>query len=622
MPTSLHSLIALVEAPSGGTPQHLRGPALSSTITGRSPFLRATLASVLGLWAIGCSTNPSDAGIVTTSGTTTAGTTTASSTTGSTGTTGTTTAGTTSSGSTGSTTGAAPPLCCVAFGGDCSSSADAGCCDGLICSGSVCGNPTPPCAGFFETCASGAACCQSGAADSGVPQMSCSAIDNQGNNACLIGEGGQACGAGVECATPFVCIGGACAFVHNATPICAPSSASCAVGDDCSSFANGTGGSVDPCFNSGLFCNKVGVNDAGSAYIGACIQPIAVAQDSSGFGFPLSFLPCKPSDNQCGPLIGSSQNTPSTCASFWAANNGTPVCMQSCQSSSDCASIAENCVNGACVPVYCWANGAPAAAYYSTNQGSPAVSSDISVLFQPCNDIGGAPSYCLPQFDNLLGVSSALCIRVGGASSGGLGAACNGALYGNDPSSLCAPGFLCYQGTCLQWCDVDDKFISPCTGNSTCTVHQGLPLFVNPTVDRGLGVCAQPCDPYNPPSASGNGCMPLDDTSTCTAQPPVCKLTGQDTNLSPPPGLCLNGIASPIPVGTICNPVEAWPDPCVSGALCLGQADGGSYVCTQLCDLHPQHGAQPSCVSPTTCRPLACSNSNGTAACTHKGICQ
>jgi hypothetical protein len=230
----------------------------------------------------------------------------------------------------------------------------------------------------------------------------------------------------------------------------------------------------------------------------------------------------------------------------------------------------------------------------------------------------------LPQFDNAINAASGLCIRVGGPDAGGLGAACNGNLYGNDPSSLCAPGFLCDQGTCLQWCDVDDPYVSSCTGNNSCIVNHSLPINVNRTVARAAGVCGEQCDPYNPPPDTGNGCDAITSLLACTAQGPVCKLTGDDSSSTtyPPAGLCLNGIANPVAVGAICNPVAASADPCVSGAVCAPQVDGGSYVCTQLCDLHPAHGAQPSCPSPQTCVSLTCQNPNGTSVCTHKGICQ
>jgi hypothetical protein len=364
------------------------------------------------------------------------------------------------------------------------------------------------------------------------------------------------------------------------------------------------------------------VNSSNTAYVGACLIPFVV--DVSG-GFPSQFTGCNPSNNLCAPLNGSAQSTASVCASFWGANNGNPVCMQGCQTSSDCTSLAENCVNGACVPVICWADDVAtpgAVAYYNSLQKSPVVSADTSVLFEPCADIGGAPSYCLPQFDNTINAASGLCFRVGGATAGGLGAACDGNLYGNDPSSLCAPGFLCDQGTCLQWCDVDDKYVSPCTGNDTCIVNHALPLVINKTIARGAGVCAQQCDPYNPAGPDGNGCGPITNLAACTAQDPMCKLTGEDTNLSPPPGLCINGVANPIAIGSICDPVSAWADPCVSGAVCTGEIDGGSYICTQLCDVHPNGGAASSCVAPATCHPLSCPNApNGSGLCTHRGFC-
>jgi hypothetical protein len=456
--------------------------------------------------------------------------------------------------------------------------------------------------------------------------MSCAPIDLQGDTACQYAQLGQACGGTLECAAPYACVDGGCGVFFGTNP-CVPSSTSCALGDDCSYWANHTGSGPDPCFSSGFVCGTV-TNTAGTAYIGTCIAPSVV---DPADGFPFSYWPCNSAANQCAPADYSSQTTSSTCAHSWYVDEvrsalqglaATPICLASCQTSADCSSLTENCVNGACVQVYCFADSAQDATFFTQLQGSPAVSSDSSVLFQPCSPIGGADSYCLPQYDQLLGVASGLCYRVGAVDAGGLGAACNPNMYGSDPSGLCAPGFLCDQGTCLQWCDVFDKYVSPCTGSDSCLVNHNIALSINRTVARGIGVCAQQCDPYNPPTASGNGCGPVDGSATCTPQAPVCKLTGEDTNLSPAPGLCLNGIATPLAVGSLCNPVADWADPCVSSAICAASATGGSYVCTQLCDLHPSGGAASSCQAPTTCQALACQNSNGTAVCTHKGICQ
>jgi hypothetical protein len=250
------------------------------------------------------------------------------------------------------------------------------------------------------------------------------------------------------------------------------------------------------------------------------------------------------------------------------------------------------------------------------------VSADPSVLFQPCPAIGGSPSYCLPQFATALFRAVGICTRVGRPGAGGLGAACNGRLYGNDPSSLCAPGFLCDQGTCLQWCDLHDPYVSSCTGKNTCIANPALP-FVKPplplndagAVSRAVGVCVQQCDPYNPPTIE-NGCDPIAASDACTAERPVCKPPVADSDQGPA-GLCLNGIANPIAVGSLCNPVADWGDPCVSGAICF--PDGSSYVCRQLCDVNPGDGGSTSCQPPTNCVALPCNSYTG--LCAHEGVC-
>src|SRR5262249_5355589 len=151
---------------------------------------------------------------------------------------------------------------------------------------------------------------------------------------------------------------------------CAASSSSCAIGDDCSATFNQ--GISDPCIAHGLFCAYLGINSSNTAYVGACLVPFVVDPTN---GFPFSnWAGCNPSNNLCAPVNGSAQSTASVCASFWGANRGNPVCMQGCQTSNDCTSMAENCVNGACVPVICWADDVAtpgAVAFYNSYQGSP-----------------------------------------------------------------------------------------------------------------------------------------------------------------------------------------------------------------------------------------------------------
>ncbi len=408
--------------------------------------------------------------------------------------------------------------------------------------------------------------------------------------------------------------GGGC-LVPLTADTCGPD-AECQVGDDCSAFYND--GGADPCMKDGLFCALLGVTPA-QALLGGCLQPFVT---DPADGFPSSSTPCNPANNRCSPAADSAQNTPSVCASYWAAAGGAPVCLASCQSSTDCSSLAENCVNGTCVPVYCYADGMlqsgmTVADYFTTLQGSPVVSPDNTVLFQPCEPIGGAPSYCLPQLDALTNAASGICFRVGEGDAGGIGSACDSNLYGNNGSiPLCAQGFLCNQGSCLSWCDVSGQSGTPCLTNTTCVVDTYLPFIVSPTTE-GTGVCVQPCDPYAVLGDAGNGCVPFVDDAVCREAIPVCKLTGSDTNPAPPPGLCVNGVANPLPVGAICDPVSV-VDPCVSNAMCLPY--GSLYVCAQLCDADPPVDVPSTCTAGTTCQPLPCNNATG--LCDHEGACQ
>jgi hypothetical protein len=605
MASSLQSLIALVEAPSGGTPRHPRGPALNPQIAARyslSPV--AALAVAFGLMG-GCSngitplTDAGDSGWVDAGDAGDSGV---------------------DAGDAGDSGIDAGPLpeCCAPAGSSCAMVA---CCGNLTCISGTCAQPLPACAGYAQACTSTSDCCSAGSADAGLPQMTCSPLDNAGNTACLYAQGGQACGGSVACAPPYVCLGDAGCQVPLNTTQCRTSSTSCQIGDDCSSAF--TGGGVDPCNRDGLWCAFLGRNSVGRP-IGACLQPFVILPDPQiSAGFPSNYATCNPTKNRCQPANGTSQQTAPVCATYWNAANGNPVCLESCQTSNDCSSLAEHCVGGACVPVYCYYQDPTTAAQYTASQGSPTVSSDALVLFQPCQITGDSPSYCLPQFDNFL--TSGLCFRVGVAGAGGLGAACNPRMYGNDPSSLCAAGFLCEHGTCVPWCDLDDKYVAPCKqntqGNIGCATNPNLPLPQSGSVTRATGVCIEECSPYQPDSDAGSGCQPLTEDLTCTAQIPLCKLTGNDGDLIPAPGVCVNGIGNPLPVGALCNPVSGWADPCVTGALCQSQLDGGSFACFQICDPKPATTPPPpSCPAPTHCQAFGCATDTG--FCKHQGICQ
>ncbi len=442
-------------------------------------------------------------------------------------------------------------------------------------------------------------------------------VGDGGLTACIISQGGQACGDGLDCAAPYACLGDAGCLIPLNTTTC-KATAPCAVGDDCSAHFNL--GSADTCLKDGLFCGYLGVNASQTAYVGACLQPFVVPPPS----FPGSFTQCLPSNNLCLPATGAQRTAP-ICGSFWyTAASAADICMESCTTTSDCSSLAEQCVGGACVPVYCYVSDGPTADAWTTAQGSPVVSADAGVLFQSCNLGGDTPSYCLPQADPNYDahgdqLTSGICMRVGGSTAGGVGAACDPNMYGNNPGALCAAGFICERGTCLPWCELHDKYVSPCVQNALnnigCAQSLTLPLPANITITRSTGVCIEECDPYAPANDAGNGCTPFNEDLTCTEASPVCKLNGQDNYLAA--GVCLTGAASPIPVGGACDPVSGWTDPCVSGAQCT-VVDAG-FACAQLCD--PAGSASTShCPSPTTCNALGgCQTTTG--ACTHQGIC-
>ncbi len=502
-------------------------------------------------------------------------------------------------------------VCCAAAGASCG---PMDCCENLNCSGGICAPSAPICGGFGQPCQGDDQCCVPGFGDAGLPRMSCfSLAGDSGFAVCRFAQYGEACGPGVDCAPTLVCLGDAgCQVPLNVTDCTAD--APCQIGDDCSAHFNA--GIADPCHKDGLFCGNLGLNASQTAYVGVCARPFVVEPPS----FPAGHTSCDPSNDLCLPARGSAQRTAPVCGTFWNANSGNPVCLEACTSTFDCSSLAELCVGGACVPVYCYVSDGATATTWSSLQGSP-ISADAGVLFQPCNLDGDTPSYCLPQADPNYDATghelvSGICFRVGGVDAGGLGASCDPNLYGNNPSAMCAAGLVCERGTCLPWCELQDRYVLPCTGDTGCEPSVDLPLPANPTIVRSTGVCMQECNPYQLATDAGDGCEPFVAGAVCIAQPPVCKLNGEDNYLAA--GVCLAGVANPIAVGGACDPVSGWTDPCESGSMCVLQLDGGSFDCAQICD--PAGNVATSiCPAPTTCQALGCANASGT--CTHQGVC-
>jgi hypothetical protein len=244
------------------------------------------------------------------------------------------------------------------------------------------------------------------------------------------------------------------------------------------------------------------------------------------------------------------------------------------------------------------------------------------VLFNLCaNDAGlSFPRACLPGYDDILNGSSGLCVRIGGAAAGGWGAFCDPNPYRNNPNGYCAFGTFCDKGTCLPWCDLGTSNFIQCPANTLCTrLPAGYPLTSTAAgTTNAIGVCTQTCNPYV--DAAQNGCGPY---GTDGGQPPVvCKFSESQNDLSPPPGICLSGVANPIPLGQPCSPF-GWTDPCVSGAECVQAIDGGlAYVCAQLCDPQPSSPAitAPACPAPSTCQAFQLGPCQG--PCPHEGSCQ
>jgi hypothetical protein len=503
------------------------------------------------------------------------------------------------------------------------------CCPNLSCVAGACvPNPGTTCAALGEPCNATTVCCVPPAPDGGyppgaVPPIAGCRTDDAGFSVCYVGAApGDPCGPPGTwgCTNALVCTGGQCEFAYTGNECPNSDGGPCAQGDGC--YGELAMHGIDPCQGWGLQCLPTG-----NAEIYACQVPAVLHPPE----FPLAtelgaaYSGCLPSRDLCEGYPGDS--AAAVCGSFFAPGSGQPIpddiCVEQCTRGDDCGSLAWDCLNGQCVPNYCYAApdsvGTDVAAELQAGQGTPVSNVPTDVLYKACTN-GGPNTVCLPTYDSNWNTTIGICYRVGGPDAGGIGASCNPNGTRSDLEALCQSGTMCLKGTCLQWCDTS-KLGTPCPSTQQCIALNGT-LVTSSANPFGVGVCTETCDPYQ--NAGNNGCP----VQGCNLPFKVCKPSGIDNDIFPSPGLCVAGVDAQVAVGQPCNPfVER--DPCVSGALCVPAASGSQFVCAQVCDPSPSPGqTPPACPTAQACvglQPPYCLNSTNRAhgyACHHMGICQ
>jgi hypothetical protein len=498
------------------------------------------------------------------------------------------------------------------------------CCPNLVCSNGTCQTaPGQICAALGERCSATAPCCLTPAPDGGyppgtVPPVPGCRANDAGFSTCFVGaQLGDPCGPSLwGCTNALVCnAGGTCQFAQTADTCPHTDGGPCFEGDNC---LVGLQAGMDTCAPWGFDC----LAGAGSSY--ACQVPAVFHPPSFPIasGLSANYSVCDPRRNHCEPYPGDP--APIACGSFYVPAAGGPVnvCVETCQTGDDCGSLAWDCLGGQCQQNYCYAapdsTGNDVAAQLTNIQGTPVSKVPTDVLYKPCAH-GGPNTVCLPTYDSLWNTTTGLCFRVGGPDAGGIGASCKAAGPRTDLSQLCASGTMCLKGTCLQWCDTS-RLGTPCPSTQACVAVGGA-LITSSANPFGVGVCTETCDPTQ--NAANNSCPQV----SCGQPYKVCKPSGIDNDIFPAPGDCVGGVDQPVAVGQSCDPTLE-RDPCVSGALCVSNGQGG-FACAQVCDPTPSPGVTPqACPSTQSCiglGPPYCFNQTNRAngyACHHLGACR
>jgi len=508
---------------------------------------------------------------------------------------------------------------CGTVGASCSGT-QGDCCTNLTCQNGACGTPAPSCSGYLEACGSGQpACCEPSGSS---PLLTCSTLNDAGLSLCLAPSGGSACTSDADCPSPYWCVQSICNIATNKADCNNKPAGSCVLGDICvqtnselSKVENGG----DPCLASGLVCLIASTD-------GICVpQSVEAPGYWSPDGDPFDYGICNPADSKCEAYYTGADQQASVCAPFFLTADR---CVESCNTGDDCDNIAWDCVNHGCMPNYCFAaghnitNDAGWAGYltpFQTQNGGLTISDDPHVLFNLCPEDAGFPTVCLPQYDDLLGVSTGECVRVGGAGSGGWGDPCDPNPYRNNLGGLCGFGTYCQLGTCMPWCDIGSPEIIQCPAGTLCQPMPTGPLSSTTTGStNAIGVCAVDCNPYTDDTQNSCQAFPTDGGQAGVLG---CKLSGNGSDTSPAPGNCVALVDSPIAVGQTCAPF-GWIDPCVSGAQCVQVADAGvNFVCRQICDPEPSTNAPATITCPSGQSCVKFTNCSS-GVCSHVGDCE
>ncbi len=362
----------------------------------------------------------------------------------------------------------------------------------------------------------------------------------------------------------------------------------------------------------GAFCNAGVVEDGGTD---PCSQDGLVC-DISPNGFcrnPNLFDPCV----QGGPACNGSLTTTSAivCSDpIFGLVGGDSLCVNVCETTEDCVDPWQSCLESQGYADCAYATSATGCA-----QNTP------SDLLQTCDSASTNDGICLALGMESPSNSFGLCTQAFTDGDGGTGQSCNAG--GNRQlGGLCDTTDLCLGNTCGQLCNASMSAAASCGAGTTCVpllAVYGIGIGPDPTNDAyTTGACATPCD------------FTLQDAGSCGVAGSGVNAAGVPVKCLPAeiygytakevPDFCMVGPTpdEAIALGADCTKASFGNDldPCVAGAICIGNAANGS-TCLQLCEDKQigKTGAAGGCAAGDT--GTALNFLGGATGSTHTGYC-
>jgi hypothetical protein len=246
--------------------------------------------------------------------------------------------------------------------------------------------------------------------------------------------------------------------------------------------------------------------------------------------------------------------------------------LQQCNSTNDCGTALAVDPYNSFVPesAWCISAGASSVCQPVICYTDPALQFNLGLdsqdlLYKPCPGLSN--SLCVPQYFNPVSGVLGFCQQVEpDAGSSTVGQACQSYASFQTPDLLCGADATCLGGVCQKICDAVGFDGGPgCPGSAACV----SPQPVNLVAGNQLGGCGSTCDAFADSAHS---------TCATFCGGPISKCQwyeGDNTQ-----GYCGAESNPAIEVGQPCGGGPF--DPCTSGALCLGLADGGDS-CAKLC---------------------------------------